>query len=151
MQNGVYSNVVEMYDAELNTWTLIEPMNHQRCQPGVAVSRSGLIYVVGGLGETIEGIPGAIKSAEVYDPSHNEWTQLADMYFCRHSPAVAAVDEKLFVFGGGSPSTPLRPGPERTVECLDLVLHEWQVLPRKMPGRANVSYVADFFGDLDMS
>jgi N-acetylneuraminic acid mutarotase len=63
-----------------------------------------------GLGDNLLGPPGALKSVEYYDPESDTWTSLPDMYFARHSPAVAYVNNKLFVFGGGSPSPLLRPG-----------------------------------------
>ncbi len=151
MNNGAYSDVMEVYDPDANVWDFVGIMNHHRCQPGIAVGPTGLIYVVGGLGNTFEGISGALKSAEVFDPARGEWSSLPDMYFCRHKPAVAVVDSKLFVFGGGSPSPLLRPGPEKAIECLDLTRNEWQVLPEKMPGNANSVYAADFFADLDTS
>lgn len=65
-----------------------------------------------GLGDNLLGPPGALKSVEYYDPESDTWTSLPDMYFARHSPAVAYVNNKLFVFGGGSPSPLLRPGNE---------------------------------------
>ena len=71
------------------------------------------------------------------------------MYFARHSPAVAHVNNKLFVFGGGSPSPLLSPGPERTIECFDFERHEWFVLQAKIPGRSNAVYVSAFFDNLD--
>ena len=82
-------------------------------------------------------------------PESDTWTSLPDMYFARHSPAVAHVNNKLFVFGGGSPSPLLSPGPERTIECFDFERHEWFVLQAKIPGRSNAVYVSAFFDNLD--
>jgi len=70
------------------------------------------LYNFSGLGDNLLGPPGALKSVEYYDPESDTWTSLPDMYFARHSPAVAYVNNKLFVFGGGSPSPLLRPGSE---------------------------------------
>ncbi len=148
MLDGGYTSTVEAYDPETGLWNEVDSMSQARCNPGVAVS-CGRIYVVGGLGDNLLGPPGALKTAEFYDSDSDSWTTLPDMYFPRHSPAVALVDNKLFVFGGGSPSPLLRPGPERTIECFDFDRHEWFVLQAKIPGRSNAMYVGDFFDNLD--
>ncbi len=85
----------------------------------------------------------------MYDPAIDQWSSLPDMYFARHSPAVAVVNNRLYVFGGGSPSPLLRPGPERTIECFDFEKHEWFMLEMKIQGRSNAMYVADYFDNLD--
>ena len=111
---------------------------------------NGKIFVIGGLGDNLLAPPGALKTAEFYDPNSDTWTLLPDMYFARHSPAVAFKNNKLYVFGGGSPAHLLRPGPERTIEVFDFDKHEWFVYQQKIPGRANAIYVSAFFDDLEI-
>ncbi|TRY74577.1 hypothetical protein TCAL_04599 [Tigriopus californicus] len=149
MLDGGYTSTVEMYDPEVDAWIEVDPMTQARCNPGYAVA-NGKLYVVGGLGDNLLAPPGpgALKTAEVYDPDSDSWSTLPDMYFSRHSPAVAFVNNKLFVFGGGSPSPLLRPGPERTIECFDFDRHEWFVLQAKIPGRSNAIYVSAFFSQI---
>ncbi len=148
MLDGGYTSTVEVYDPESNSWSEVDSMSQARCNPGVTVA-GGKVFVVGGLGDNLLGPPGALKTVECYDPEADNWSSLPDMYFPRHSPAVAHVNNKLFVFGGGSPSPLLRPGPERTIECFDFERHEWFVLQDKIPGRSNAMYVGDFFDNLD--
>ena len=124
-------------------------MSQARCDPGVAVV-SGKLYVIGGLGDNLLGPPGALKTAEYYDPASDTWTSLPDLYFARHSPAVAFKNNKLYVIGGSSPTPLLRPGPERTIEVFDFDKHEWFVFPEKIPGRSNAIYVSAFYDDLEI-
>ena len=64
---------VECFDSALNTWSAIAPMSTARYQAAVvAVSGCGLI-VMGGLGA--DGL--ALQSAELYDPTTNEWTAVS--------------------------------------------------------------------------
>ena len=105
--------------------------------------------MVGGFGDNLLGPPGALKTAECYDSDSDTWTSMPDMYFARNAPAVAFVNNKLFVFGGGSPSPLLKPGPERTIECFDFARGEWFVLQSKIPGLSNANYVAAFYNALD--
>lgn len=148
LQDGGYTSTVEVFDPDTEAWIEVDPMTQARCNPGVAVA-GGKIYVVGGLGDNLIGPPGALKTVEYYDPEADTWTLLPDMYFARHSPAVSYVNNKLYVFGGGSPSPLLRPGPERTIECFDFERHEWFVQQAKIPGRSNAVYVGAFFDHLD--
>lgn len=149
MENGGYTSTVEVFDPIQQIWSEIDSMSQARCNPGVACA-NGKIFVIGGLGDNLLGPPGALKTAEFYDPNTDSWTLLPDMYFARHSPAVAFKNNKLYVFGGGSPAPLLRPGPERTIEVFDFDKHEWFVFPEKIPGRANAIYVSAFFDDLEM-
>ena len=149
MENGGYTSTVEVFDPLTEIWTEVDSMTQARCNPGVAVA-NGRIYVVGGLGDNLLGPPGALKSAEFYDPITDTWTSLPEMYFPRHSPAVVVKNNKLYAFGGGSPSPLLRPGPERTIEVYDFNTNEWFVYPEKIPGRSNAIYVGAFFNDLEI-
>ena len=148
-ENGGYTSTVEVFDPQTEIWTEVDSMSQARCNPGAAVA-NGKIYVVGGLGDNLLGPPGALKTAEFYDPVTDSWTLLPEMYFPRHSPAVVVKNNKLYVFGGGSPSPLLRPGPERTIEVFDFNNHEWFVYPEKIPGRSNAIYVGAFFNDLEI-
>lgn len=149
MENGGYSSLLEVFDPIQQIWTELDSMSQARCNPGVAVA-NGKIFVVGGLGDNLLGPPGALKTAEYYDPNLDQWTLLPDMYFARHSPAVAYKNNKLYVFGGGSPSPLLRPGPERTIEVFDFEKQEWFVYQDKIPGRSNAIYVSAFFDELEV-
>jgi len=155
MQDGGFTSLVEMYDTGSNEWHNVENMGEARCNPGIAVA-GGKIYVVGGVGDRDvnmrqgpERFAGALRTVEYYDPEADTWSQLPDMYFPRYSPAVAHVNNKLFVFGGGSPEQMARPGPESTIECFDFERHEWFVLQTKVPGTSDAYYVCAFFDYLE--
>lgn len=74
MENGGYTSTVEVLDPLTEIWTEVDSMTQARCNPGVAVA-NGRIYVVGGLGDNLLGPPGALKSAEFYDPITDTWTR----------------------------------------------------------------------------
>ena len=61
-----------------------------------AAAMGGKIYVTGGNTTPVA----AMKSAYVYDPQADAWTQLASMGIARRGHASAAVGGKLYVFGG---------------------------------------------------
>ena len=62
----------------------------------VAAAMGGKIYVTGGE----NNVRNSENSVCMYDPQTNTWTQLASMSFARRCHASAAVDGKLYVFGG---------------------------------------------------
>ena len=73
MQDGGFTSLVEMYDADLNVWVDVDSMGEARCNPGVAVA-GGKIYVVGGVGDRdlhLRSPPGALRTVEYYDVSSN--------------------------------------------------------------------------------
>ncbi len=81
----------------------------------------------------------------MYDPATNEWSPLPDMNFGRISPAVAVVDNRLYVFGGCSEL------PEMPIEYFDFEKNEWFVLETKVPDRPNgfaTYYMAAYFDNI---
>ena len=60
------------------------------------------------------------NSAYVYDPQADAWTQLASMGIARLGHASAAVDGKLYVFGGIGTS-----GHHSTAEVYDPASNSW--------------------------
>ena len=78
-------NIVEKYDEDTNTWSLVAEMNHRRAYHGV-ISYKGRLYVVGGYdGNSF------FSSVEMYNPQTNSWTLVADMSVGREGSAVALI------------------------------------------------------------
>lgn len=87
--------VVESYDPDEDIWEVREDaelIEGRYRFPTVAVN--GLIYALSG------GNNRPDPRTDVYDPSTDEWTRLADIPTPRMSPAAAAVDGIIYVIGG---------------------------------------------------
>ncbi len=65
------------YDPVANQWTEIAPLNQARRGHGSAVV-DGLIYVFGGIDDSTP-TPSYLASGEVYDPSADTWTVIANL------------------------------------------------------------------------
>lgn len=104
----------EVYDREVNQWTLINPMRSRRS--GVScISYHGHVYVVGGF----NGIS-RMCSGEKFNPATNTWSQIPDMYNPRSNFAIEVIDDMIFVIGGFNGVTTIY-----HVECYDEKTNEW--------------------------
>ena len=56
---------------------------------------NGKLYALGGFDCAVR-----LKSAEVYDPETNKWSEIADMIYSRSAPACSAMNGRLYVCGG---------------------------------------------------
>ncbi len=110
--NGRGANALvttERYDPATNTWTLLAPMGIPRYAHRATLLANGQVLVTGGRG----GIPspGALASAERYDPATNTWTPAASMATARNEGfALRLADGQVLVVGGNGGtdgSTPL--------------------------------------------
>ncbi|GBP61451.1 Kelch-like protein diablo [Eumeta japonica] len=99
-QNGLRSAV--KFDGKV--WKQIESMNKTRNSPRLA-AMGGLVYAVGGR----IGIFTDLANGEVYDPrvsgrrpppATNKWRMIAPMRKARDGFGLAAVNDKLYAFGG---------------------------------------------------
>jgi len=72
-----------------------------------AIVYNGKIYVVGGCSSPTDGqqFYNAVTTLEVYDPSTDSWTKLTPMPIPAVGPAVAAMNGKIYVFGGFNRNT----------------------------------------------
>jgi N-acetylneuraminic acid mutarotase len=75
-------------------WTTVADYPTTIMDNGVATI-NGKVYSVGGVGSA-----GLTANAYVYDPATQVWSALPNMRAAREAPEVAAVDGKLYVFGG---------------------------------------------------
>jgi N-acetylneuraminic acid mutarotase len=96
---GGYDNNLdanEVYDPIKNTWTSLEPMPSKRGGLAAASSVNGDIYVFGG-----EERAGTFDNNERYDPNTDKWTEDLPMPTARHGLASVAINDKIYVVGGG--------------------------------------------------
>ena len=93
---------VDIYDPATDTWTKGKSMNHARCSAAVSVV-DGKIYVMGGVGwPQIPNHPGPfLSSVEVFDPKHNQWTEITEMSAPKAGHTASVIDGKIYVIGGG--------------------------------------------------
>jgi N-acetylneuraminic acid mutarotase len=93
-------NANEMYDPNKNSWVIsssLEPMPSKRSGIAAAsLSDSSSFYVFGG-----EEPSKTFNNNEKYDPKSNKWTIETPMPTARHGLAAVAIDDKIYVIGGG--------------------------------------------------
>lgn len=91
---------IEIYDIDMDRWTLGRPLPEAR--HGVQVATvDGKLYAIGGASERTKGQ--TISSAfERYDPELNTWESLSSLPFPILAPGIAVVGEKIFVVGGST-------------------------------------------------
>ncbi|VDD82029.1 unnamed protein product [Mesocestoides corti] len=131
----------ERYDPRTHEWTLVAPMNKQRCGVGVGVVND-LLYAVGGHdGQSYLNSDGVtcLNLVERYDPVINKWTkvrfssnkynlhfwagyfyQVANMSTRRLGVGVAVINGQLYAVGGSDSQHPLA-----TVEHYDPRVGSW--------------------------
>lgn len=107
----------EVYDPEINQWTMITPMRSRRS--GVScIAYHGHVYVIGGF----NGVS-RMCSGEKYNPQTNSWSQIPDMYNPRSNFAIEVIDDMIFAIGGFNGVTTIY-----HVECYDEKTNEWYVV-----------------------
>jgi N-acetylneuraminic acid mutarotase len=95
--NGVTARLLVL-DTTTGAWTAGADAPTRRYSHA-SVALDGKIYVVGGHGDS-RSKQTRLATAERYDPATNRWQAIASMAQPHHEPALAAVDGKLYVFGG---------------------------------------------------
>ncbi len=103
-------------------WVSRAPMPTPRSwAPAVVEGRK--IYVVGGCSSPVpQQYYNAVATLEVYDPATNTWQQLAPMSMPRVGPAVAALNGKIYVFGGFNRNTW---SANSSVEIYNIATNRW--------------------------
>lgn len=89
------SAVVERWDATTDTWTTHAPLPRAVHHVGAAAV-GGILYAIGGLDETFEGVDAVFA----YDPSTDAWAPRAPLPQPRGAMGVAVVDGRIYAAGG---------------------------------------------------
>merc|ERR1712218_98131 len=89
-----YPKTTFSFDTKKKVWTDKQPMNQRRCYVASA-SMEEKVYACGGF----DG-HNRLRSAEIYDPSIDQWSMLPDMSMVRSDAACVSYNEKIWVIGG---------------------------------------------------
>ncbi len=91
----------EIYDPDAQTWTLIDEMNESRFFLSASVLHDGRVLIIGGSNNST-GPAATHKTAEIYDPLSDGWSQAGQLTVNRtgHSATVLK-DGRVLVVGGG--------------------------------------------------
>ncbi len=92
-----YSDVLEIYEAATDTWTVGHPMPTKRAQAAGGVI-DGKLYVAGGFQMCGPCTP--LSTLEVYDPATDTWSTKASLPTPVANAASAVVNGTLYVIGG---------------------------------------------------
>ncbi|XP_002157473.2 kelch-like ECH-associated protein 1 [Hydra vulgaris] len=119
------------FNPETETWFKLGDMCSPRSGAG-CVSLGGLIYMVGGRTNSLQGKSDS-NSVECYDPYSQEWKNIASLNSSRHRLGVAAVDGVIYAFGGSDGMVHLN-----TVEKYDSEKNLWEPAPSMNTPRIGV-------------
>jgi len=98
---SIRSNYVESYDPVSNIWSEKSSMPTNRFQ-AATVTYNQQIYAFGGEYAQSENSPSYYyKIVEAYDPLTDSWRFVANMPQLRLLPALAVINDKAYVIGGG--------------------------------------------------
>ncbi|MFN3404748.1 MAG: kelch repeat-containing protein [Cytophagaceae bacterium] len=136
---------VYIYDPANNSWTAGAeiPVARRRGAAG-AVIYNNKIYIAGGATDGHNG--GYVAWFDVYDPSDNSWTALADAPHARDHFQAAVAGNKLFLTAGRRTSHStgqLNNLVVNEVDVFDFSSNSWSTWPNNIPtGRAGTATVA---------
>ena len=125
-------DTLEVFDADLATWSLGEPMpGGPRAGVGVTAC-SGTIWVIGGntMGPEQQRL---LDRVEIYDPVHREWAPGPSLPRPLQGPGVANIGGRIFVIGGMCDS-----GFSDEVLLLDPDCSRWQRLAPMLTARESM-------------
>jgi N-acetylneuraminic acid mutarotase len=106
----------QIYNTAANEWVLSIPLQMARCQHAAVTDRNGMIYAIGGNNGSQTAINSFLNSVEMFDPSTELWTYVAELNTARSLlAAVTGPDGKIYAIGGSNAS----PGVLQTVEVFD--------------------------------
>lgn len=91
----------ELYDPQTNSWSLAASMPTPRAFHTAALLADGRVLVAGGIASTTADQGHVLASAELYDPSANNWIAAAPMPSARWSQSATLLsDHRVLVIGG---------------------------------------------------
>ena len=130
-----WTDRVEAYDPQTDTWTKCAKMPTRRDYFGVAVI-SNRIYIVGGRGWPKVGNPGGtfLTVMEEYNPTTNRWRKKNDILDLRLYSSTVVVGEQIYLIGGFVWRDGLRKDPA-TVDVYTPATDEWSDIPPMPTGK----------------
>ncbi|XP_053877195.1 kelch-like protein 38 isoform X1 [Malaclemys terrapin pileata] len=130
------SDNVHIFSLKLNQWRLVEPMLVPRYSHR-SIAYKNYIFSIGGIGENQE----ILNSVERYDSIYNIWENMANMPVAVLHPAVAAKDQRIYLFGGED----IMQNPVRLIQVYHISRNMWFRMETRMV--KNVCAPAVVIGD----
>ncbi|XP_024061229.2 kelch-like protein 38 [Terrapene carolina triunguis] len=130
------SDNVYIFSLKLNQWRLVEPMLVPRYSHR-SIAYKNYIFSIGGIGENQE----ILNSMERYDSIYNIWENMANMPIAVLHPAVAAKDQRIYLFGGED----IMQNPVRLIQVYHISRNMWFRMETRMV--KNVCAPAVVIGD----
>uniref|UniRef100_A0A452IDU2 BTB domain-containing protein n=1 Tax=Gopherus agassizii TaxID=38772 RepID=A0A452IDU2_9SAUR len=130
------SDNVYIFSLKLNQWRLVEPMLVPRYSHR-SIAYKNYIFSIGGIGENQE----ILNSIERYDSIYNVWENMANMPVAVLHPAVAAKDQRIYLFGGED----IMQNPVRLIQVYHISRNMWFRMETRMV--KNVCAPAVVIGD----
>lgn len=90
-------NTVEVLNLTTGEWKNKQSMFEARDELAVSLGPDNKIYAIGGFGGRNNQ---PLKSAEVYDPKLDQWTQLPSLKTARRALAAASLADGIYAIGG---------------------------------------------------
>ncbi|MCP9454968.1 MAG: hypothetical protein NNA18_02515 [Nitrospira sp.] len=120
MMNLAITSAVNVYDPVTDKWTAAAPLPVGLHHVGIGVVQKRL-YVIGGYTRAGVNIWNPVATVYAYDPTTDQWTELAPMPTARGALAVAEVGGHLYAIGGFD-----RRANVAAVEVYDPVHNRWE-------------------------
>lgn len=92
-------NIIQIYDTELDTWSLLDiPSSVSRQAHAACHIYDGKIYIIGGEYWTTKG--NSINTLNIYDPDNNTWTSGKELPDALTGVTSIIINNKIYIIGG---------------------------------------------------
>ena len=131
-----------IYDTQSDSWAE-GPDAPTKREAFTAVALNDKLYVIGGESPNQAGMHGpdtlkTLTSVDVYDPTSNQWSAVAETHVARTVSAAVTVGGKIYLLGGWNGGF----DNVGSVEVFDPAKKSWQLLPSVMPQAVRASAYA---------
>jgi hypothetical protein len=135
------TDLVDMYDADADSWRPVAPMHAPRDHHTAALLPSGQVLVVGGIMKGIGDGAKIVGTAELYDPITDTWTVAAPLLQARARHTMTVLPSGRVIVTGGIDLM----GALDSVEAYDPTTDNWIALPPMAEPRGyhTATYVPD--------
>ncbi|MFI0481128.1 Kelch repeat-containing protein [Actinomadura sp. 9N215] len=121
-----FLRTAEIYDPGERTWTPVAEMGTARSLHSATLLADGRVLVTGGTGYQKPGVLRTFRTAELYDPVKNIWTDVAPMTDARLAhPAIRLPDGRVLAVGGETGIDQYRGIGQSFCELYDPVAGRW--------------------------